>query len=219
MVKGYDKRTPIVLIGAGGHSLVIIDIIKTYYNDLDVVGVLDKDTLKKGAYIDSINVIGSDDKLFELKNNGIEHAFISIGLLYNFKPRMDIYANLKNMGFKIPNLIHGKCVVSGNVQMGDGNAVLALSVINAGCRIGNNCIINTGSIVEHETWIGDNVHVAPGAIVCGGVQIGSNSLIGAGSTIIQGITIGENTIIGAGSVVTGDIPAFSKVAGVPARMI
>ncbi len=219
MVKDYNKSTPIILIGAGGHSLVIIDIIKTYYNDLDIIGVLDKDILKRGAYIDGINIIGSDDELLELKNNGIEHAFISIGLLYNFKPRMDIYTNLKNMGFKIPNLIHGKCVVPGNVQMGDGNAVLALSVINAGSRIGSNCIINTGSIVEHETCIGDNVHVAPGAIICGGVQIGSNSLIGAGSTIIQGVKIGENTIIGAGSVVTRDIPAFSKVAGVPARII
>jgi UDP-perosamine 4-acetyltransferase len=214
-----NKGTPIILLGAGGHSRVIIDIIKMYYSELYIVGILDKDPIKRGLQMDGITVIGSDEKLSELKSIGTETAFISVGLLYNFKPRMDIYIHLKDMGFKVPNLVHGKSVVSKGIEMGTGNAVLALSVINAGSRIGDNCIINTGSIVEHEALIGDNVHIAPGCVISGGVKIGSNTLIGAGSTVIQGIKIGSNSIVGAGSVVTKDIPSFSKVAGVPARMI
>ncbi len=49
--------------------------------------------------------------------------------------------------------------------------------------------------------------------------IGDRVFIGAGTIINMGVTIGESSIVGAGSVVTHDVPPFSIVAGVPARVI
>jgi len=43
--------------------------------------------------------------------------------------------------------------------------------------------------------------------------------IGACSTLIGGIRIGRGSVVAAGSVVTHDVPPFSIVAGVPARVI
>lgn len=43
--------------------------------------------------------------------------------------------------------------------------------------------------------------------------------IGANSTILCGVTIGEGAIVGAGSVVTRDVPAWTVVAGNPAKVI
>jgi galactoside O-acetyltransferase len=37
--------------------------------------------------------------------------------------------------------------------------------------------------------------------------------------ILKGVTIGEGAIVGAGSVVTKSVPAFTIVAGNPARII
>jgi acetyltransferase-like isoleucine patch superfamily enzyme len=51
------------------------------------------------------------------------------------------------------------------------------------------------------------------------VHIGENVWIGACSTILGGITIGNNSIIAAGSVITKDVPPFSVVGGVPAKII
>ncbi len=37
--------------------------------------------------------------------------------------------------------------------------------------------------------------------------------------ILKGVTIGKGAIVGAGSVVTKDVPAWTLVAGNPARVI
>jgi len=43
--------------------------------------------------------------------------------------------------------------------------------------------------------------------------------IGANAVVIGGVTIGEGSIVGAGAVVTKDVPPYSVVGGVPARII
>jgi len=51
------------------------------------------------------------------------------------------------------------------------------------------------------------------------ILIGDNVWIGFDSIILPGVTIGDGAIIGARSVVKDDVPAFSTVAGNPARII
>ena len=53
----------------------------------------------------------------------------------------------------------------------------------------------------------------------GAVVIGDNVWIGRNACIMPNVTIGKGVIIGANSVVTHDIPPYSIVAGVPARII
>jgi acetyltransferase-like isoleucine patch superfamily enzyme len=57
-----------------------------------------------------------------------------------------------------------------------------------------------------------NVKIAP-------VKISNKVWIGFNSIILKGVTIGEGAVVGAGSVVTKDVPAWTIVAGNPARVI
>ena len=51
------------------------------------------------------------------------------------------------------------------------------------------------------------------------VIIGNDCWIGFGASILAGVTIGDGAIVLAHAVVTKDVPPFSIVAGVPAKVI
>ena len=64
--------------------------------------------------------------------------------------------------------------------------------------------------VGKKDWT--HVKIAP-------VKIHSKAWIGFNSIILKGVTIGEGAVVGAASVVTKDVPAWTVVAGNPARVI
>ena len=51
------------------------------------------------------------------------------------------------------------------------------------------------------------------------IRIEDDCWIGAGAQVLPGVTIGRGSVVGAGAVVSRDVPAYSVVAGVPARLI
>lgn len=205
----------IVLIGAGGHCKVIIDIIRST-NEYQICGITDKNADKR---LLDIPIIGDDDVMQEVYNNGVEYAFIAIGAIDNLNIRNLICNKLKKVGFKLPVLIHKNAIVSPYAKIGDGTCIMPGAIINSCTTIGNNCIINTGSVVEHDCNVGYNTHISPNASIAGGVTIGFNTHIGIGSSIIETKYIGNNVTIGAGAVVIDDIKDNSIAVGVPAKVI
>lgn len=51
------------------------------------------------------------------------------------------------------------------------------------------------------------------------VVIGEDVWIGANVIVLPGVSIGDGSVIAAGSVVTKNVPEYSIVAGVPARVV
>lgn len=210
------ENEKIVVLGAGGHARVILDIL--IKNHWDVAGIVDRKISLKEEF-EGYPILGDDDALHDIFKSGVCHAAIGIGYVGHSKVRNHIYQRLKQIGYRLPNIIHPRAVIASDVSMGEGNAVCAGSVINSGAVLGNLGIINTNAVIEHEVFIGNNVHAAPGSVILGAVSIMDNSFIGANSTVIQGKRIGQNVIVGAGSTVIRDIESNVTVAGSPAKVI
>lgn len=52
-----------------------------------------------------------------------------------------------------------------------------------------------------------------------GIHIGKNVWVGSGAILIGPLCIADGAVIGAGAVVRDDVPAYTTVAGVPARPV
>jgi acetyltransferase-like isoleucine patch superfamily enzyme len=108
------------------------------------------------------------------------------------------------------------------------------------CRIGNHVWIGPHSYFDaRDLVLEDYVGWGPGAKVLGSshtgnpidvpiiatelsirpVVIGYGADIGTNATILPGVHVGAHSIVGAGAVVTVDVPEYSVVAGIPARVI
>lgn len=103
-------------------------------------------------------------------------------------------------------------------------------------RIGENTVINRNCYLDGRMGIdiGNRVNVSFGTTILtlqhdchdpsfpaigGLVKIKDYVWIGANVTILPSITIGEGAVVAAGAVVTKNVPPYTIVGGVPARII
>lgn len=121
------------------------------------------------------------------------------------------------------------------------------AVIGAKCSMGQNVNIGENVIIGNEVRIQNNVSVYEGVEIEDGVFLGpscvfTNDLtprarypkgkqkycrtvvkegatVGANATIVCGNIIGRFAMVAAGAVVTKDVPDYTLVAGVPAKVI
>lgn len=197
------KKKKILLIGAGGHALSVIDVVERQdkYGIIGLVGLSEEVGVFKLGY----PVLGNDDDLKKIFSK-CERAIITIGQISSSIPRENMYSLASNIGFKFPSVASPLAYVSQHARIGLGTIIMHGAIINAGATVGNNCIINSKALIEHGCKVGSNCHVATGAILNGDVDIGSGSFIGSGSVIQQGIKIGANVVVGMGLFVRQDIP-------------
>lgn len=193
----------IILLGLGGHAHSVADSIEQA-GKYNIIGFLDTEEMQ-GKHFRDYQVLGTDNMMQEYFDRGIRNAFITIGFMGHGNIRNQLYKQLKDIGYTMPNIIDGTAAVSKNAGLEDGIFIGKKAAVNAGAKIGKMCIINTGAIVEHDCTVGAFSHIAVGSVLCGGVSVGEQTLIGANATVIQERRIGNCCIIGAGTIISRDI--------------
>ena len=148
--------------------------------------------------------------------------------------RLLLDRNLNIKGFKNITLGNGcniqyDCALiaynNGNIEIGDNlnmNYNACLNAADGGkILIGNNVLIAQNVVIRASNHNFDNLFqlINSQGHKAGEIVIGDDCWIGANVVIVPGVIIGEKSVIGAGSVVTKNIPAFSVVGGVPAKVI
>jgi sugar O-acyltransferase (sialic acid O-acetyltransferase NeuD family) len=211
-----QASTKVIGLGAGGHARVLIEIL-TAMGAIEIVGLLEVDSRLWKTKQLGIPVLGSDELLPKLFEDGIRQAFIGVGSIGESSLRRNLFAKARHLGFEVIPCIHPNAVISPSAMVGEGPNIMAGAVINSCARIGVNVIVNTGAIVEHDCVLGDHSHVGPGARLGSAVTVSEGAHIGMGASVRQCVRIGRNSVVGVGAAVVSDVPDDTIVVGVPAH--
>lgn len=86
-------------------------------------------------------------------------------------------------------------------------------------KIGKNCSIANDCLVQDTNFHQKTDSDGAKSDVSDEIIIGNYVWICPKSVILKGVHIGDGAIIATGAVVTKDVPAYSMVAGVPAKVV
>ncbi len=136
-------------------------------------------------------------------------------------------------------LAEGAAVVASSLVVGDRTYVAAGCVLRDEVAIGSDCTLNPYVVMAGRVTIGDDVRIASFAALYGanhrfadltrpiwhqgedveGIVVEDDVWIGTHAVVCDGVTVGAHSVVAAGAVVTSDVPPWSVVAGVPARVL
>ena len=101
--------------------------------------------------------------------------------------------------------------------------------IHPGAKFGCGIMFDhgTGIVIGETAVLGNDISILHGVTLGGSgkeggdrhPKIGDGVMIGANASVLGNIRVNECAKIGAGSVVVADVPAYSTVVGVPARVV
>jgi tetrahydrodipicolinate N-acetyltransferase len=212
-------------------------------NTMEVINFIKNSTKKtpvkvylKGK-LDGIE-FGSDVQTFITGNTGVVFGEWKVleSVLETNKANIEDYVvenDRRNSAIPMLDLKHINAriepgaVIRDMVSIGDNAVIMMGALINIGASVGDGTMIDMNAVLGGRAKVGKMCHIGAGAVVAGVIEppsaqpcvIEDDVLVGANAVILEGVRVGQGAVVAAGAVVTTDVPAFSVVAGAPARVI
>lgn len=201
-----------VLAGAGGHALELLDI-------LDSLGLSDGlSFFDQSPYTDlflgKFPVSNSLDQM-QILFQSDPRFILAVG---NPNSRKNLTELLEKQGGKLIGLKAPTSKISDFAQVEQAD-ILDNCWIGSQVRLGKGVLVNVGAQVHHEATVGDFSVINPAAVLLGACEIGELTSIGAHATVLPGVKIGNRVKVGAGAVIVRDVEDGLTVVGVPGKVV
>lgn len=154
----------------------------------------------------------------------LENIDMAVG---NAKGVFDLGIGSNACAIRIGSGLSGRFAINlwgkSSVAIGDDTSSNGTRIVCADSdfRCGSDCMFSDGITIQTQDQHAI-VDLSTGEIVNMGrklIQLEDHVWIGRGAMIGPRCTLGKGSIVGLGSVVTKDVPRFTAVAGVPARVV
>ncbi|MGL4954480.1 MAG: acetyltransferase [Cetobacterium sp.] len=167
----------VILIGAGGHSRVVLDAA-LYDENIEITGFLDDGDIDEILGVKKLGNISEIERFKDCKFH------IAIG---NNLFRKEL---AEKVGFEnLITIVHPTAVISRDVQIGKGCYIGANVVINSKAIVEDIVIVNTRSVVEHDCILKEASHLSYGVLLGSSVSVEKSIYIEMGSVVGRGIKV------------------------------
>jgi UDP-3-O-[3-hydroxymyristoyl] glucosamine N-acyltransferase len=169
-----------------------------------------------GCYVGRNSEIGEGTKIYP---NVVVMHDVTIGRNCILQPGVVIgsdgfgYTPTEKGNMKVPQI--GRVIIGDEVEIG-ANTTIDRATLDA-TIIADDVKIDNLVQLAHNVKVGRHTRIAAQAGLSGRVQIEDNVVIAGQAGFQNGITVGEGSVIAGRAGVIGDVPANSRMSGMPAR--
>lgn len=200
-ISDFAKQINHYLSQQEGYEVMYFCVNKEYYFESEFIG-------KK--------VLIFEEDLDNLSKSDFKFI-ISIGYK-EMRARKKIFDMIKKKGFSFINYIHPTSNIMGEI-VGEGNIILANTIIEPFSKVHNNNIIWSNALICHDSVVGNHNFIGALSIVGGFSKINDNNFLGFNSVVKDNIIVNKEVLIGAKSLVLKNTTDYSCYYGTPAKKV
>lgn len=171
------KKNVLLILGAGGHGKSVAEaaLLSGKWKKI----MFADDSWPQRTDIAGFPIVTNINNIPDIISD-ISAAIPAVG---NNPLRQKWFQLLESLSIPIATVVHPSAIISPNVEIGNGVAIMAGCIVGLDVKVEDGAIINMASSIDHDTNIGEFAHLSVGVKVVGDKKIDSLSFLPAGSVI------------------------------------
>lgn len=161
-------------------------------NKFEIMGFVDSNSRQTNLL--DYPIFGDDDLPNLFKE--CKFAFLGVGQIKSADLRINLYEQLKSIGFVLPTIISPLSYVLKSAFIADeATIIMHHALINANASVGKSCIINTKALIEHDAIVEDFCHISTAACINGGCKVKAKSFVASNTALKHAKVIESNSLV------------------------